>query len=273
MKVTMLKAKNLLATAAFACTAAAPCTGMAQTADDWRFHAILYGYFPSIGGSTAFPNAGSPVNVSTSQIIDNLKGVFMGTFEMQKGRWGAFTDLLYMNVGGSKSQTRDISIGGLPLPGGVNADLNMDLKGWLWTIAGEYAFSVDPAMPAQVLLGARLIDVEEKLGWQTSGNIGSIPLPGRQGNVSDKASNWDAIIGVKGRFAFGNQREWFVPYYFDVGTGQSDLTWQAIGGIGYAWKWGEVIAAWRYLDYNFKSGSAIKDLNFNGPAIGVGFRW
>ena len=34
-----------------------------------------------------------------------------------------------------------------------------------------------------------------------------------------------------------------------------------------------VMAAWRYLDYNFKSGNKIESLNFNGPAIGVAFRW
>ena len=64
-----------------------------------------------------------------------------------------------------------------------------------------------------------------------------------------------------------------MPYYFDVGTGQSELTWQAIGGIGYAFKWGQVIAAWRYIDYKFKSDSPIQNLNFSGPAVGVAFNW
>ena len=57
-----------------------------------------------------------------------------------------------------------------------------------------------------------------------------------------------------------------------MGTGDSDLTWQAIGGIGYAFSWGEGIAAWRYLDYKFNADK-IQDINFNGPAIGVAFRW
>lgn len=266
-------ASKLLAAGALACAASTPFAASAQTPDDWRFHAILYGYFPSIGGSTAFPNAGSPVSVSADKILSDLKGAFMGTFEATKGRWGVFTDVIYVDVSGSTSGSRDISIGNAGLPVGASADLNLGIKGWLWTLAGEYAFSVDPAAPAQVLLGARLLDVEENFSWTTQGNIGSIPLPGRSGSASDSLSNWDAIIGVKGRVAFGSQREWFLPYYLDVGTGQSDLTWQAIGGIGYSWKWGEVIAAWRYIDYNFKSGSAIHDLNFNGPAIGVGFHW
>ena len=76
-----------------------------------------------------------------------------------------------------------------------------------------------------------------------------------------------------GRFAFGPQREWFVPYYVDVGTGESDLTWQIFGGLGYAFKWGDVLVGWRYLDYEFKSGSRLEDANLNGPMIGLGFHW
>ena len=97
--------------------------------------------------------------------------------------------------------------------------------------------------------------------------------PGREGNSEVKFDNWDGIVGAKGRLGFGPRREWFVPYYVDVGTGDSDLTWQGIVGIGYAFSWGEVIAAWRYLDYDFKSGQKIESVNLNGPAIGVAFHW
>ena len=70
---------------------------------------------------------------------------------------------------------------------------------------------------------------------------------------------------------FGDQHAWFVPYYFDVGTGASQLTWQAIGGFGYTFHWGEVICVWRYLDYHLSKNSA--SLSMNGPAIGVAFHW
>ena len=64
-----------------------------------------------------------------------------------------------------------------------------------------------------------------------------------------------------------------MPYYLDVGTGNSDLTWQALAGIGYSFKWGEMIAAWRYLDYEMPSDKRIADMNFSGPAVGAVFRW
>jgi hypothetical protein len=178
-----------------------------------------------------------------------------------------------MDLGGSKSETRDVTIDGVQLPAGVTAGLQLDLKGTVWTLAGTYRMIASPESTVDVFGGARLINLREKLGWEFSANVGPIDGPGREGSSEQKLENWDGIVGVKGRLAFGPGREWFVPYYADVGTGESDLTWQAIGGIGYAFNWGEILAVWRYLDYDFKSGKKIESINFNGPAVGVAFRW
>jgi len=247
----------------------------AQVTDDWKFHAIIYGYFPDIGGSTSFSggNSGGSINVSASNLIGNLEFAFMGFFEARKGRWGAFVDYMYLDVNGSSSSTRNFDIRGHTLPGGVTANLNLDLKGTIVTFAGEYAALASPGSSVDVLAGARLISISEDLSYQLSADVGPFVGPGRNGNSGAKADMWDGIVGLKGRVAFGADREWFVPWYVDVGTGQSDLTWQALAGIGYSFKWGQVLAAWRYLDYKFKSDSAVESLNFNGPAIGVAFNW
>lgn len=44
-------------------------------------------------------------------------------------------------------------------------------------------------------------------------------------------------------------------------------------GVGYTFGWGDVVGAWRYTDYQMKSGSPVAEINFNGPAIAVAFRW
>ena len=99
----------------------------------------------------------------------------------------------------------------------------------------------------------------------------SIPLRSGEGNTS--GNNWNGIVGVKGRFALSDDRAWYVPYYLDVGTGDSKLTWQFQGGVGYAFNWGDVVATWRYLDFNNKSGKPIQDLNTNGPQVSFVWRW
>jgi hypothetical protein len=270
-----MKKAKLLAAAACVGALLLPAAASAQSADDWRFNAIIYGYLPSIGGTTTFPRTGASdsATVDADKILGNLKFAFMGTLDVTKGRWGISNDVMYVNVGDSKSQTRDIAIGGTPIPADASASVDLDVKGWVWTIAGTYDVVSDPQARFQVLAGARLLSVKETVGWQLSGNVGPIPLPGRQGDSEAKVDNWDGIVGVRGRLMFGANREWFVPYYADVGAGDSDLTWQAIGGLGYAFKWGDVLVAWRYLDYNMKSGEKIQSVNFNGPAIGVAFHW
>lgn len=265
----------------FAMAATSLCMGLAivptyasaQTSDQWQYGAVVYGWLPTIGGKTTFPGGGgTDIDVDVDTILSHLKFTFMGSFEARKGPLGVYTDLIYLSVGGDKSQTRDVMIGGRPLPGGVSGDFHLDIKTTIWTIAGEYRVATDPAASVDLLGGARLADLRQTLDWNFSADLGPFN-PSRSGTKEVNINNWDAIVGAKGRVAFGDSRQWFVPWYVDVGTGQSDLTWQAIGGIGYSFTWGEVIGAWRYMDYKFKSGSPVEKLTLNGPAVGVAFRW
>lgn len=254
----------------------APLPAAAQAMDDkWQFQAILYGFFPSFGGSTSFPErtGGGTIDVSNSQVLDNLNFTFMGTFEARRGRWGLFTDFIYFDVSGDQNNTRDFSVGGHAIPASVSANLDLGIKATVWTIAGDYLAVSNPSTTLYILGGARLLDVDTKLSYSFTGDIGPIVGPGRNGSSEVSESYWDAIVGVKGRFNFGDRRQWFVPYYADIGTGQSDLTWQIFGGLGYQFSWGSVLAGWRYLDYEFKSSSQIKSLDANGPMIGVAFSW
>ncbi len=254
---------------------AAGCSAaQAQSTDGWRYTAIVYGYFPSLGGSSSYParTGGSSVDVTTDQILDSLKFTFMGTLEATNGRWGAFTDFIYMDLGAGKSRTRDLSIGGMPLPADVTANLTLDVKGTVWTAAGTWRVANEPALVVDLLGGLRYFDYRQTLGWEFSADLGP-DAPERSGNSQVHGKNWNGIVGAKGRFAFGDRHEWFVPWYLDVGTGDADLTWQAMAGLGYSFGWGDVLAGYRYLDYDFKSGQKINDVNFSGPMVGVSFRW
>jgi hypothetical protein len=198
---------------------------------------------------------------------------FQGALDVHNGRWGIFNDLIYVDLGGVKSQTHDFSIGNIGIPASATADLSVDFKATVWTVAGEYRLASDPAWTVDLLAGARMLQVKPTLGFALNGDLGPINLPGRSGSKSANESVWDGVVGVKGRYAFGDERKWFVPFYLDVGTGQTKLTWQGAAGVGYAYQWGEVVAMYRYLDWNAKSGKQIEDLNMGGPMVGVTFRW
>ena len=246
----------------------------AQGSDDWRFQAVVYVYLPSVDGETIFPSGGggSDASVDASKILDNLSFAFMGSFEVDKGPWGLFTDIIYLDIGDSESPSRDFNIGGT-LPAGASASIHYGLDGWLWTLAGSWRAASAPSHELNVIGGARLLDVDQTIDWQLSGNIGSVALADRAGERTTGVNNWDAIIGLKGRATFGDEQHWFVPYYLDVGAGESSLTWQAMAGLGYTFKWGDVMVSWRHIDYDMKSGKAIESVSFDGPDVAVAFRW
>jgi hypothetical protein len=246
-----------------------------RASDAWQFGASIYGWFPDIAGETVFmkPDGSSDFKIDIEDILDNLEFTLMGTLDVRKGRWGLFTDLIYMDVGGSETGTREASIGRRELPDNATADVDLDLKSWIWTLTGYYRAIDQPGLTLDVLAGTRYVDVEQEVNWNITGNVESIPVSDRTGAAKEDLKNWDAIIGLKGRFALGAQKSWFVPYYLDVGTGESDFTFQGIAGLGYAFRWVEIVAAWRYLYYDLPSGGAVKDISFNGPAIGIAFRW
>jgi len=269
-----MKAIQATTVAALCASAAlAPATAAAQAADAWHFDAALYLYLPSVDGTTKFGTGGSDATVNASKVLESLNAAFMGAFEARRGQWGGFTDFVYVDFNHSSSTTRDLSIGGIPLPADVSASLSFDLKGYAWTLAGLYRVVPDPVSPIDVFAGARLLDIKENVAWQLSGNIGQFPISGQAGNQEASVHNWDAIVGAKGRFALTADGKWFVPYYLDIGTGNSSFTWQAMAGIGYSFGALSIVGNWRYLDYHMKSGKPFETLSFSGPSIAAVFRW
>jgi hypothetical protein len=239
--------------------------------DDWQFRASLYGYFPSIGGETNFPAAGSEIDISAEDLIENMKFAGMASFEAQRARWGVFVDTLYMDIGDSVSDSTSLGAGALPP--GITANASLDIEAWVITAAANYRPLATSQSTFDVFAGARLLDAKGELGWSFNVDLSPFGGPPQRGATEASDNKVDAIVGVKGRYEFGADGRWFIPYYADAGTGDSDLTWQAAIGIGYSTGRGEVFAAYRHLDYDLGDEGGIASLEFDGPAIGLAYRW
>ena len=64
----------------------------------------------------------------------------------------------------------------------------------------------------------------------------------------------------------------------DVGTGDSDLVWNALVVFDYQFtKLPSGFAGWRVLDYDVNTGSGTDtfkyDMNHSGPILALAFRW
>jgi hypothetical protein len=211
----------------------------AAAGNPWQVGLSIYGYLPTIGGTTSFPDRcpAIPARASMwmrSTILENLKMAFMGSLEHPQRAAGARSPMsLYVNVGATKSEVpATFHVAGFqrqphgrPEPGCQayrRGALAGRIPSWPNGRSGLHRRPAGRRAPAHRQELARLVIQRARPGHT--------PLEGRSGNDRRRRIRvWDAIVGVKGTYAFGSERQWFMPYYFDIGTGQSKLTYQ-VGG-------------------------------------------
>ena len=162
----------------------------------------------------------------------------------------------------------------------MNTGTQSKLEGWLWTLVGGYAAVQEPRWNLDVIGGFRFLNLDAKTSWQLNATLtvtdpigGATATFARSGSVEKSENVWAGIVGAKGRVRLG-ESPWFVNYYVDLG-GASDLfTWQGVAGVGYAFKWGEILFDYRYLYYS-QSGDdkLIDNMSFGGFALGANFRF
>ncbi|MCC7486621.1 MAG: hypothetical protein IT529_16745 [Burkholderiales bacterium] len=286
MKLRQCVNAVVLAALAVASVLLAPGAASAQgAADQWKFSLMPYLWLPSLEGTLRYgpPAAGgaSPnVSVDADTLIGSLDFAMMLSGEARKGRWSVLADAIYLDLSGDTSHVKSVDFNPGPGPVNVvNTSLNLgtqtDFKGTIFSLAGGYAAVEDSSATLDVIGGIRYIDLEATTTWQLTANVtgpaGTTPLT-RFGSVTKSDRLWDAIVGVKGRVKLGGAN-WFAPYHLDVGGGDSKLTWQGMAGVGYAWKWGEVLLAYRYLYYEPGKNRVIEDIAFGGLGLGVNFRF
>jgi hypothetical protein len=264
---------------AFACLALAPLAAAAQAEEHWTFSLTPYIWLPNVNGTLKYnppPSGGAPeVDTGPNNYLENLSFALMLSGDARKGRWSIFTDFIYLKFDSEKSNLRDVNFGGSRVSTAADLGTQSSLKGLEWTIAGAYTMLQSPRGTLEGLGGLRYFHVEASSDWQlnatVSGPGGGQSFPA-SGNVSRSTDIVDAIVGVRGRIRWG-ETPWYTPYYLDVGTGGSNLTWQSLIGIGYAFKWGEALVAYRTLYYDQKDDKLLHDFRFSGPTIGATFRF
>lgn len=253
-----------------------PAAGADEASPPWVFEAYLSIFVPtSVSGATTFPPGSPPPpgssDIRVSDSLVSLNSAFVGGVSARRDRWGLYTYLIYLDLEGTRTGPGVIEIAGHPLDIQTTATARLGMRDTYALLAGTYRVVTDPNGPLDLLVGGRFFDQHRTLDWQLSGNVVSIPPSLQGGSRSVSKSGGDAILGVTGRFG-PTGHGWFLPYYLDVGTGNSTLTWQANAGVGYGWGWGESVLGWRYLHYESRREN-IGSLGLNGPVFIILFRW
>jgi hypothetical protein len=237
-------------------------TDSSESQDQWQFAAAIYLWGADISGQTV---RGTEVEVGLSDLLDNLEMAFMGSFAARKNKWALLTDVVYLDLGADKTVDVSIPVGPIQIP--VTTSASLDLQGLVLQFVGGYSLYSEGSSRLDLIGGARYLDLDTDLFLELQ-SLG----PGQSRTITDSLSVWDGVVGLKGNASLGER--WYMPYYVDVGAGQSKLTWQAAAGIGFrAGKVVDPALVYRHLEWDFDSTRLIDDINFSGPTLGVIFRW
>jgi hypothetical protein len=242
----------------------------------WHYDLVVYGWFPAMttdlnfslpNGATASPS----VTIKPSDYLSDLRFAAMGIFGARKGNWNLFTDIVYSDIGTLSSKVKTLHTPGGEIHPQIDINVDVDMKATIWTLGAGYTVARTDQGNLDIIAGARYAGIESSLGVNAFGPDGIL---GRSVSTTDKANLWAGIVGVAGSLRLSDDGKWYMPYEADVGAGSASLTsFNGILGVGYKFGWGDVVVAWRYLDYKIGSNHPVEKLIMSGPAIGARFAW
>jgi hypothetical protein len=234
---------TLLAIALFA--------GSTAQAGEWKHEFAPYIWGAAMEGQSGIGPVTADVDLSFSDVVDNLESGFQGIYRATKDEWSVTADLVYMGLGATGNGPE----------GYVRADVDMDQVAF--EVSGGYE-----VMERLVVFGAlRYNDISMEI--DTSGPLGT--------RAASRDEDWiDPVIGAHYTIPFADS--WSVTLRGDIGgfgVG-SDFAWQALASV--RWQASErlgVVGAYRYFDMDYEDGSGADyfkyDMVASGPGIGVVF--
>jgi hypothetical protein len=231
--------------------------------DAWRFEITPYVWGSGIKGTLGLDNGlAKSTQLSTSQVLGNLKSGGMIAAEAHNGNWGVMGDLVSATL--QKSGAASVTTAYGP----ANIADKVTLQQTVLTGAATYTIANNKDAYVDALLGVRAIYATATVNLSVTGTPD-------KASVSKTTSTVDPIIGAKGRYRIADST-WYVPFYGDIGSGggTTNLTWQAMAGVGKTFN--SLIDAsltYRALYYDMKDGGVMQKTTMLGPQIAVTFKF
>ncbi len=279
----------LISSVALAPLLVAPALSLAQDqGDTWEYTLTPYLWLPIIDGTLRYslppaqpldPDPGDPdVSVGPTDWLDLLNYGLLLSGTAIKGRLSVLTDLVVISMTSKNDGEIDlVRFGGdrIPIDVTTQGTVRSDLDGLTFTAASGFALGSGGKYSPIVFAGARFFGLDAGSSWSLTVDIdapgGGVALPA-SGSIDSDSDLWDGIVGVRGRLGSAGSA-WSVPYYLDAGTGSSDLTWNAVLGVSREFDWGDLLLAYRYLEYDQDPDKLLQDFSFSGLGFGARFKF
>ena len=230
----------------------APAAAQAPAADSWKVTIAPYLLGAAMSGTTTVKGQELDIDMSASDIFENLQFGAMGLVMARKGNWGFGGDAIWMSLGAN---------GTTPGPAGVTGSADVD--------QGAFSFyGLRRLAPvADLMFGARVNTIRAKLAFDGPGMSGV-----------DGSKTWvDPIVGLQ-LHTPDNGKRWHAQVYAEIGGfgAGSDFTWQIFPTVGVNLaKWASLDFGYRWLDIDYKTGENATlftwDVLTQGPVLGFRF--
>ncbi len=237
--------------------------------DKWEFMIAPYIWAVQINSKVTVKGFSAEQTTYFSDIVNNLNAAFLGHAEATKGgKWGFFTDVIYLKVKGD-GDFQGVRRPGLTPP--PTRDLTLTTEAVIVEGGAFYRLLNCPiagkpgqAITVDVLGGARY--------WYVSADLDTTsPV-----HPSDNDSWVDPFIGARAQFDL-TKKLWF-NVRGDIGgfSVGSQFSWNGLAGFGYRFTpaiTGMLGYRAMYIDYRKSSASAKYEETFYGPIAGVSYTW
>jgi hypothetical protein len=223
----------------------------------WSFAIAPYLWAAGINGDVAqFGLPAVEIDSSFSDILDHLDFAAMLVSEIRYGRYGLFSDFMYVKISGSAGTPR-----------GILADsVSLDTQTLAFTAAPEYRIVESPRGSLDLMAGMRVWWVDTELSF-SGGILDDV-------NESDGDTWVDPLVGAKGRFDLGSRfylTGWAMVGGFGV---SSDFMWDAWGGVGYEFNdTFSTVLGYRGTGVDYENDGFEYDVIQHGPVLGGVFRF
>ena len=221
--------------------------------DEWQFRlAPLFLWGMNIDGNTQIGRAEAPIDIEFDDVLENIQAVFTIHFEARKRDLTLFAEYQYVDLQPS-----------FDTPVGPVAELDQTIQ--MGELGAAYKIATFGVTDLEVLAGARFTRQDLDIDLDPGPVI-----------LSTDESWVDGFAGV--RFYTYLNEKWTLSGRCDIGAGGSDFVWNIAAMVDYRFRdWGSAFFGYRWLDYDYESGSQADFYSYNalqqGPLAGLAFYW
>jgi hypothetical protein len=250
----------------------------------WTFAVTPYFWLATVRGDFVYstPRGDSVTDHVSAGINDYLSDLnFAGMLgaEARYDRFSLMTDGIFTSLSLTTETNHlgqiNLRSGTIDIPQAQQLGTGTRTNLGVWGLAAGYTVLQGAWGNLDVLGGMRLLALGSQTNYQLSD---AIRLPdrtvvlARQGSLSFGANYVDVIAGLRGRFNIPNS-QFFVPFYFDIGSAGIPLTWQVYTGLGYHLGFADLSLGYRYLAFRQNGNRSVQNFSLGGAILAATFRF